>query len=53
MCVCVFVCQSDILHWVTTQPGHVSAFGPHQQSAECEPLESLPLNIIALLVVAS
>ena len=26
-------------------PGHVSAFGPHQQGAECEPLESLCVHV--------
>ena len=47
MCVCV--CQNDILHWVNT-PTLDSCFGlvgHHQQGAECDPLESQPLNIRA------
>ena len=46
---CVGVCQNDILHWVNT-PTLDSCFGlvgHHQQGAECDPLESQPLNIRA------
>ena len=49
VCVCVCVCQNDILHWVNT-PTLDSCFGlvgHHQQGAECDPLESQPLNIRA------
>ena len=55
----VCVCQNYILHWVNT-PTLDSCFGlvgHHQQGAECDPLESQPLNIMAyaqpLLVGAS
>ena len=35
-------CENDILHWVT-----IPVFGPSdEQGAECQALESLPLNII-------
>ena len=43
------VCQNDILHWVNT-PTLESCFGlvgHHQQGAECDQLESQPLNIRA------
>ena len=47
---CVCMCQrNDILHWDNT-PTLDSCFGlvgHHQQGAECEPLESKPLNIMA------
>ena len=49
VCVCVCVCQNDILHWVNT-PTMDSCFGlvgHHQQGAECDPVESQPLNIMA------
>ena len=49
MCVCVCLCQNDILHWVNT-PTLDSCFGlvgHHQQGAECDPVESHPLNIMA------
>ena len=43
------MCQNDILHWVNT-PTLDSCFGlvgHHQQGAECDPVESQPLNIKA------
>ena len=43
------VCQKDSLHWVNT-PTLDSCFGlvgHHQQGAECDPVESQPLNIRA------
>ena len=43
------VCQNDSLHWVNT-PTLDSCFGlvgHHQQGAECDPVESQPLNIRA------
>ena len=43
------VCQNDILHWVNT-PILDSCFGlvgHHQQGAECDPVKSQPLNIMA------
>ena len=49
VCVCVCVCKNDILHWVST-PTLDSCFGlvgHHQQGAECDPLESQPLYIMA------
>ena len=49
VCVCVCVCQNDSLHWVNT-PTLDSCFGlvgHHQQGAECDPVESQPLNIRA------
>ena len=54
MCACVGRagggggCQNDILHWVNT-PTLDSCFGlvgHHQQGAECDSVESQPLNIL-------
>ena len=45
----VCVCQNDILDWVNT-PTLDNCFGlvgHHQQGAECDLLESQPLNIVA------
>ena len=49
VCVCVCVCQNDNLHRVNT-PALDSCFGligHHQQGAECDPVQSQPLNIRA------
>ena len=49
VCVCACVCKNDSLHWVNT-PTLDSCFGlvgHHQQGAECDPVESQPLNIRA------
>ena len=49
VCARVCVCQNDILDWVNT-PSLDNCFGlvgHHQQGAECDLLESQPLNIVA------
>ena len=47
VCVCVCVCQNDILHWVNTPTLDSCSrlVGHHRQGAECDPVESQPLNI--------
>ena len=50
VCVCVCVSKNDILHWVNT-PTLDTCFGlvgHHQQGAECDPVESQPLNIVCV-----
>ena len=38
--------SNDVLRWVMIQPEHGFGFvGPHQQGAECDPLESRLLRI--------
>ena len=48
VCVCMCLCQNDILDWVNpTLDSCFGLVGHHQQGAECDLLESQPLNIVA------
>ena len=53
VCVCVYMCVTAGVKMPSSigsqlNPRHVSAFGPHHQDAECEPMESRPLNVKAM-----